>query len=1086
MSVDIRKVRDMNGLIAYFAETLNWRIDLDDFDDIEDIAYDFEAEDIGLKEEAFAKIKSLRQLPPLVDGQKWGIFCVEFDSRKFEVTALRKILSGLIPKRRNSADHAVWSQQDLLFICFWGEGNDRTIGIAHFEDMESGLPQIKMISCAPAMEDFTQIRTFEDRLKSLKWPMNYVDHEKWQTDWSSAFTTGYKQTIRDASTLTVQLAIEAQGIRNRILDILEVESPNGYVHLLYDKFKNTLIHDMTETQFADMYAQTVVYGLFSARCMDETQDDFSAAEAVACIPNTNPFLKNLMRECLGSENNSKLSFDELEIGNVVDLLMHTKTDAIIADFNRQTGGGREDPVIHFYEEFLTAYDKMQKVQRGVYYTPQPVVNFIVRAVDTIIKKDFGLEDGLASTATKTIKIMRQSKRRVGYYYTQVEDTEEVPAIQVLDPATGTGTFIRQTILQIYENFKEKNKGLSPAELKKAWNAYVPEHLLPRINAFELMMAPYAVAHMKLAMVLSDTGYEFESEKRLNVYLTNSLEEPGNSDGQLTLWSDPLATESIAANAVKKNTGIGIVIGNPPYSISSSNRGEWILNMISDYKQGLNEKKVNLDDDYIKFIRFGQYIVQKSGTGILAYISNNSFLDGITHREMRRQLLEIFDKVYILNLHGNSKRKEVAEDGGKDENVFDIQQGVSINIFVLSSKSKAGRVFSYDLFGTREYKYEFLRTHALDDIPFDELSPSAPNYFFIPKDFSNAQKYTQGFAIDELMPLGSSGIQTKNDSLAIHYEEEKVEEVQRDFQCETRSFLVEKYGLKDSAGWKIDNAIQDIRESHSSIERILYRPYDWRYVLYTNNSSGFLGRPREKISKHFVKHENLGLLVRRNTPPVDFSHAYICDSLISEGVLGIDPNGREYVFPLYIYPDHEGFVGRQVNFDEQIIQKICSSLCVGSLEPLDVLGYTYAVLYSNKYRKEYAEFLKINYPRIPYPTDLDRFMALATLGKKLIDLHLLRFTVDNCTVTFFGGIKNVVENPRHSQDRVYINRSEYFDGVTEEYWNKMVGGYAPLQKWLKLRKGKVLSVSDIETYCKTAYALEATDRVMAEIDQLFEI
>ena len=502
MSVDVRTIRDMNGLIAYFAETLNWRIDLDDFEDIEDIAYDFEAEDIGLKEEAFAKIKSLRQLPPLVDGQKWGIFCVEFDSRKFEVTALRKILSGLIPKRRRSPDHAVWDQKDLLFLCFWGSENDRTIGIAHFEDSGSGLPQIKMISCAPAMEDFTQIKTFEDRLKSLKWPINYVDHEKWRDDWSSAFVTGYRQTIHDAATLTAQLAAEAQNIRNRILAILDVESANGYVHLLYDKFKSTLIHDMTETQFADMYAQTVVYGLFSARCMDETQEDFSAAEAVNCIPNTNPFLKSLMRECLGSLSKSALSFDELEIGNVVDLLKHTKTDAIIADFNRQTGGGKEDPVIHFYEEFLTAYDKAQKVQRGVYYTPQPVVNFIVRAVDTIIKRDFGLEDGLASTATKTIKVMRQSKRKVGDFYKLAEDTEEVPAIQVLDPATGTGTFIRQTILQIYENFKEKNKGLSLEALKKAWNEYVPAHLLPRVNAFELMMAPYAVAHMKLAMVLN--------------------------------------------------------------------------------------------------------------------------------------------------------------------------------------------------------------------------------------------------------------------------------------------------------------------------------------------------------------------------------------------------------------------------------------------------------------------------------------------------------------------------------------------------------------------------------------------------------
>ena len=305
MADDIRKVNDLASLIEYFSHKLCWNIDISDFDDIDDITYGFEASDIGLKDEAFAKITSLRQLPPIVDGQKWGIFCVEFSSQRFEVSALRKVLSGLIPKRRNSADHAVWNQKDLLFICFWGSDNSRTIGIAHFEEQQSGLPQIKMISCAPAMEDFTQIRVFEDRLSRLAWPED-TNTEKWSAAWSAAFDTGYHQVIHDSSTLTIQLAAEAQNIRDRILEVLSVESANGYVHLLLEKFRNTLIHDMTEQQFADMYAQTVVYGLFSARCMDKSQEDFSAVEAVNCIPNTNPFLKSLMKECLGSENNSKL------------------------------------------------------------------------------------------------------------------------------------------------------------------------------------------------------------------------------------------------------------------------------------------------------------------------------------------------------------------------------------------------------------------------------------------------------------------------------------------------------------------------------------------------------------------------------------------------------------------------------------------------------------------------------------------------------------------------------------------------------------------------------------------------------------
>ena len=477
--------------------------------------------------------------------------------------------------------------------------------------------------------------------------------------WASAFTIRYRQTIQDSHTLTIRLAEEAQNIRNRILSTLEIETANGYVHLLYNKFRETLVHDMTEQQFADMYAQTLVYGLFSARCMDETQDDFNAAEAVECIPNTNPFLKSLLQECLGSSNSkSKLSFDELEVGNIVDLLLHTKTDFIIADFNRQTGGGREDPVIHFYEEFLSEYDKTQRVQRGVYYTPQPVVNFIVRAVDDILKEDFGVVDGLASTDKKKIKFLRQSKKRTdGLFRNMVEDEKEVPAIQILDPATGTGTFLRQTILQIYQNFCDARKGQSKDTIQAEWNAYVPDHLLPRINGFELMMAPYAVAHMKLAMILKDTGYKFDSDERLQVYLTNTLEKPGNSEAQLTLWEDPLAFESVSANAVKKNTGINVVIGNPPYSNSSINRNEWILDLIALYKQGLNEKKLNLDEDSIKFIRYGQFICEQAENSVLAYISNNSFLTGVTHRKMRYELLRTFNKIYIINLHGDSNRLE---------------------------------------------------------------------------------------------------------------------------------------------------------------------------------------------------------------------------------------------------------------------------------------------------------------------------------------------------------------------------------------------------------------------------------------------
>lgn len=651
---DIRTVRDMNGLITYFSDNLGWEIDLNSFDDIEDISYEFDAQDIGLKDEAFAKIASMRQLQPMVNNQQWGIFCIEFESHKFEPTALRKILSGLVPRRRASVDHAVWQQQDLLFICNWGEGNNRTIGLAHFEDKERGLPQIKMISCDPSVEDFTQIKQFEDSLKQLAWPRDPGNIQAWREQWSNAFSVAYREVIQTSSLLTIRLAAEAQNIRNLVLDVLKVENEQGYVHKLYEKFRQALIHDMTETAFADMYAQTVVYGLFSARCMDKTQDDFSVREAVTCIPNTNPFLRELMKECLGADSRDGdfigadkrlyASFDELDIGNVVDLLAHTNTDAIIRDFNRQTGGGKEDPIIHFYEEFLTAYDKLQKVQRGVFYTPQPVVSFMVRAVDDILKKEFGYEDGLASTETKSVEITRKSKKRNerGFYY-DMKDAEEVPAVQVLDPATGTGTFLRQVILQIYENFKAKYAGESDAAIKAAWNEYVPKHLLPRVNGFELMMAPYAVAHMKLAMVLHDTGYEFGAEARLNVCLTNTLEPPGDAEDQVSMFAmDPLAMESIQANKIKKNDGISVIIGNPPYSGISSNCSEWISGLIEDYKyiDGVHfgERKHWLQDDYVKFIRAAENALSAHEIGVLAFINNHAFIDNPTFRCMRWHLL----------------------------------------------------------------------------------------------------------------------------------------------------------------------------------------------------------------------------------------------------------------------------------------------------------------------------------------------------------------------------------------------------------------------------------------------------------------
>lgn len=1104
--MDIRKVKNIADLINYFSQNLNWDIDMEDFDDIEDVTYDFSASDIGLKDESFAKISALRQLQPLVDGQKWGIFCVEFDSNRFEPSALKKILSGLIPRKRNSADHAVWEQQDLLFICNWGNDNNSTIGLAHFEDREGGLPQIKMFSCAPALEDFTQINHFEQRLSLLAWPKDTSNIAKWRETWSSAFTMAYHQTIQDSSTLTIQLAAEAQNIQQRIIEVMSVETENGYVHKLYKKFKDTLINDMTEKQFADMYAQTVVYGLFSARCMDTSQNDFSAEEAVDCIPNTNPFLKSLMKECFGVENTSALSFDELEIGNVVDLLTHTKTDEIIKDFNRQTGGGKEDPVIHFYEEFLTAYDKAQKVQRGVYYTPQPVVNFMVRAVDDIIKSEFGYEDGLATTATKKIRVKSLSSKKINGFYREVERFEEVPAIQVLDPATGTGTFVRQIILQIYENFCEKRKSIRKELLKQEWCRYVDEHLLPRINAFELMMAPYSVAHMKLAMTLKDTGYDFSGRNRLNVFLCNTLERPGNSDMAISLFDDdPLALESIEANSAKKNKGINIVIGNPPYSGESANKGDFIMHLMEDYKlepgtssklEEANSKFIN--DDYVKFIRYAETFFETDGQGILCYINPHGYIDSPTFRGVRYKLLSRFDKLYVINLHGNSKKKERCPDGSKDENVFDIQQGVSINLFVKSNDKKSEfTVLYYDLYGQRDTKYSFLADKRLTDINWEVYHPFSPNYELNHKQNTLEAEYNLGFSVRELYNLGTLGVLSKRDSLVVGFTEKEVIEKLELFRNKSIDIeeVCSKFGIpvKDNDKWdamaarlllnKIDNLCQYIRTIH-------YRPFDIRYIFYEPT---LIARPNTKVLQHLLGGNNLALVICRqgNASNLDeWDSAIVVNSICDQNIYR---RGGGTVLPLYLY--NYGLMGveKEPNFSKNIINDIETRLgCKLSVDksndvftPEQLLGYVYFYLNSKKYKTKYKEFIGKDFPKIPYPEDYASFLAKASLGTQLINIQTNYMNNDVSTIEMYGLGDCQIDKIAFKEEKLYINKIQYIYPVSEKAFFYTIGGNSPIQKWLKDRKGMAPNHDEITHLKKIISTVTMTVHKCEEIDSLVE-
>lgn len=484
------------------------------------------------------------------------------------------------------------------------------------------------------------------------------------------------RTITSSSKLSKMMAGKAQllstVIENALIsdedDDQVNESANNTLREQLEAFQNVLIHDIDAKEFADIYAQTIAYGMFAARLHDPTLDSFSRQEAAQLIPKTNPFLRKLFQYIAGYDLDERIDWI---VDALADVFRATDVAELLKDFGKTTQ--QNDPIIHFYETFLAEFDPDLRKSRGVWYTPEPVVNFIVPAVDDILKDEFDLSDGLADTSKTTVKVDSDIKdKRSSSGYRQEE--KEVHKVQILDPAAGTGTFLAEAIKQIHSKF-EGQKGI--------WPSYVENHLIPRLNGFELLMASYAMAHLKLDMLLRETGYNREANQRFRVYLTNSLEEHHPDTG--TLFASWLSEEANQANHVKRDTPVMVVMGNPPYEVKSKNKGEWIQNLISDYKKNLNEKKLNLDDDYIKFIRYGEHFVEKNGEGILAFITNNRFLDGITHRQMRRHLLETFNSIHVINLHGYIKNNETTPDGSKDENVFDIQQGVSINLFIKNQK-----------------------------------------------------------------------------------------------------------------------------------------------------------------------------------------------------------------------------------------------------------------------------------------------------------------------------------------------------------------------------------------------------------------
>ncbi len=919
------------------------------------------------------------------------------------------------------------------------------------------------------------------------------------------FSVTISQTIKSPTKLAEMMAGKAKLMADVIERSLDHDDENEIKSSLKKQmlsFKQMLIHDITNSAFADIYSQTIAYGMFAARYHDPTLPTFSRQEASELIPKSNPFLRKLFHEVAGPDLDDRLIWivDEL-----VNIFLATDVAVIMKNFGRSTK--QEDPVVHFYETFLASYNPALRKARGVWYTPQPVVNFIVRAVDDILKTEFNLPQGLADTSkikvrTKTVTKATADQRSK---MKEVEVEHEVHKVQILDPATGTGTFLAEVVKHIYKKF-EGQQGI--------WSNYVNQHLIPRLNGFELLMASYAMAHLKMDMLLTETGYKATSDQRFRIFLTNSLEEAHPDTG--TLFSSWLSDEADQANAVKRDAPVMVIMGNPPYSGESANKSEWIMNLMEDYKkepggkEKLKERNPKwINDDYVKFIRFGQHFIEKNGTGILAFINPHGFLDNPTFRGMRWNLLKTYDKIYTIDLHGNSKKKEVSPDGSADVNVFDIMQGVSINLFVKTATKKSnelGKIFHFDLYGKREFKYSFLNDNKLSTIPYTLIPNKTPMYFMVQKDFEVETIYEKGFQINELFPLNNVGVVTSRDAFVIDDNIEVLNSRLNDFFILTRDELQTKYDLRENSNWKINEVKAKIKTFQSDlITKISYRPFDEKYIYY---SGDFIERGRRETMQHFLRGKNLGIVVGRQSTEDYWSNVQICSSMI-DNRFHFSYKGVSSEFPLYLYPEKTNQTTlddkpqRVPNLNMEIVDKFAESagyyfspeepdLSDGStvetmqFYPIDILDYIYAVLHSPAYREKYKEFLKIDFPRVPYPT-LKTFMPLAELGKQLRELHLLESDeTENYITQYPEDGNNEVVKPIYKDGKVYINETQYFNNVPEVAWNFYIGGYQPAQKWLKDRKGRVLEFDDILHYQKIIVALKRTSEIMGEIDKVMEV
>ncbi|MDO8503137.1 MAG: type ISP restriction/modification enzyme [bacterium] len=884
-----------------------------------------------------------------------------------------------------------------------------------------------------------------------------IQNEKQLIELLDLFFAYYIPEKKTPKALAEELAKRAQLLPQPIVEEL-TNKHETEIDRIYNAFKEYLMSDLTPESFADIYAQTLTYGLFTAR-LNYPKKDFDRKKAGNYIPKSVKILRDTFNLISGDAIPESL---ESYVDDIATILAHSDIEKIKEELKRKTG--KSDPLIHFYETFLGAYDPAKRKSLGVYYTPLPVVSYITKSINQLLKDKFKIKDGLADEK-----------------------------VTLLDPASGTLTFPAEAInIAVEEQHKYSE---SVASLKN--------HFLNHFFAFEILMAPYIIGHLRMGLLFETLRIPLEEGERFPLYLTNSLDFSEVHHSSFPFIAD-LAEEAEEAKKVKEKD-ILVILGNPPYTSEKKEKGalpEWIKEKLQDYAKGLGvekeKKKGVLQDDYVRFIRFAHWKIDHYGKGIVAFITNNSYLDGIIHRSMRKQLLDSFDEIYILNLHGNSRIHEKTPESGKDENVFDIQQGVAVSIFVKTGEKKPTRIFYKDLWGLREEKYEYLNKNIVSNKELKQIEPQANEFYFAQKDYALKSKWDSWLGLDEIFNKYVSGVESQKDNICIKWSAQEVDKVINTLTSNLPNEIIKStYSIEDSRDWKLQEVrkyLEESRNDKSKIMQILYRPFDLRWTYFDNV---FLAYPRKPLMDSLggANKDNIALnSTRQLKGDHKFSHALVSDSPTDRILLSNTTSEASYVFPLNIV-NKEG--NQEILFERQISSSNFSGVfwkwfdenSLGStVPPDDIFYYIYAVLYSNTYREKHFELLKSDFPHVPFTNNGEVFFKLSKLGNKLADLHLLKSDDLNLSsVKLYGEGDNNIEKREWKNDQVWINEKQYFAPVKEEIWKYYIGGYQVADKWLKDRQNREnprLDREEIKTYSRMVFSILQTIEIQKEIDRLY--